>query len=74
MDVGLTGNNAEQYIILPKKWMIANKDKAVSLLAGARSYHAFGGPNTSDQLNALSEAHRGGGIMYIASYNMKPFD
>ena len=74
MDVGLTGNNAEQYIILPKNWMIANKDKAVSLLAGARSYHAFGGPNTSDQLNALSEAHRGGGIMYIASYNMKPFD
>jgi len=76
MDVGLTGNNAEQHIILPKKWMIANKDKAVSLLAGegARAYHAFGGPNTSDQLNALSEAHRGGGVMYTPEYNRRPFD
>jgi len=76
MDMGLIGNNSEQNIILPKKWMIANKDKAVSLLAGegARAYHAFGGPNTSDQLNALSEAHRGGGVMYTPEYNRRPFD
>jgi len=55
-----------QNIILPKKWILENKVKAIRLIAGQDNmnlYQAFGGIEASDQANSLSDAHRLGGFI-----------
>mmetsp|Transcript_3738 Transcript_3738/g.6937 ORF Transcript_3738/g.6937 Transcript_3738/m.6937 type:complete len:760 (-) Transcript_3738:142-2421(-) len=77
------GTMATQNILVPKKWIIENKDKAVRLMSGNYDaykaigghgrlslYFAFGGASTSDQANSLSDAHRKAGFMFMALFNM----
>jgi len=69
-----------QNFILPKKWILANKDKAISLIIASMEftgremlYPAFGGYQTSDQANSFSDAQREGGVMLFIPYNVAGF-
>ena len=56
-------------VIVPKKWVLSDMDSAMTHLGlSSAQYAAFGGWNmesTSDQSNALSQAHRDGAYMFF---------
>lgn len=56
-------------VIIPKEWVLSDIDTAITYLPlSSAQYATFGGRNmaaTSDQSNALSQAHRNGGYMFM---------
>ena len=61
-------------VIVPKKWILQNIDSAVELVPPSPwSFRAFGGRASgpsSDQSNALSDAHREGGYMIFGAHSL----
>ncbi len=56
-------------VIIPKEWVLSDIGTAITYLPlSSAQYATFGGRNmaaTSDQSNALSQAHRDGGYMFM---------